>query len=403
LYEKLPKIFSIYFNREGVINEMKKLSGDFEIKNNMMEEMKKITLIAMQNEEKSYLLDKEKFLENNIPENVQVEKEEKKPKFSLKNLFQKKKPSENSKVEREFKNFVKPKVKPPKIPQNSRLNEENLKFIEIKEYVVAIAQMFLIDNEFKNENDKMEIDLEEYSGISSSLKEISEVINSLDKFDEEKEIKIMKDFSKILIDEDGISSFEFINSDIIASLSHYFDSKNMYLEKRIKNFYQIFKEEIKVKSEKEFFVVSQSPLRNMSSFSKSLSSLSPSAKKENSFQTKLTYMMQFINMLQNCLNSVENIQVVNIDNQSFFHNFSIFIKNISKPIEILFQHENNEEINLFVSPLTKLKDLFELYTEKVKKLELLNQQQKEKILKKEKKKNIIENMLNILKKVIKTI
>lgn len=309
LIQKLPEIFNIYFVREGVVGEIKKLSG-----------------ISSKNEELLFDL-----MKNKSKLAFEIAEKEFKQKFDEINKINK----EGEKLE--IPKFIKPFIEPPNLPETSKLFErDSFKSSELAEYVVSSCQIFhktyFLDSSPKN------------SIICEKMKNLCEdLIELMDEDDKEEEKEILTKISKILFDEEGISTFEFINSGIIKTLLKYLQKDRMNL------FLEIFNKEIE--KEKEF-----SPFK-YGSFGTPSSPFQSSPLK-NRLLKSYTFLNELILKIQNSLSSEENLPLIVNDTSSITGSIQNIFENLSRDITIqLLKIGQEESKEIIINPLIEIKNL----------------------------------------------
>jgi hypothetical protein len=376
LIEKLPDVFSIYFVREGVSNEIKKISGLENNKNDvyLIDEMRKKTKIAFDQAIEKFQVSKIEV------EEISKEDEEMKQPVDVLNEITKGMKNLN-KEKNQTKQFVPPIVDPPEIPKSSRIAEsrDSFKNPELMEYVVSSAQLFQKKyvNNFENQ-----------SNICKDMRDFGEeLLDLLEQPNEEDEIELLNKIASILISEEGISTFEFLDSGIISILHKYLKDKT-----KLKIFFSVFDKEAHLESQS---VQSPIPFEKFSNGafdsptigspitstnfgspmvhkgspgSYSASPFRSSSLKSSPFKSKgdNTYLVELIKKIQNCLTQSENLPLIVKDGNSLLLGLASVLNIVAKDFKIQLQSLDDESImfqNVEMSPLEKIKNLCQMIPE----------------------------------------
>eukprot|EP01080_Neovahlkampfia_damariscottae_P001758 gene1758-527_t len=395
LIQKLPDIFSIYFVREGVTNEIKKICGDEKGEITLLDEMKKKTKIAFDvaienyrislQETKDEKMDEEKI----TTENSEDSQKETKKTLDLLNHITKGIKNLNKPEKEKKGQFQKPFVEAPEIPFSSRIAEsrDSFKNPELLEFVVSSAQQFRNKNLLKNDFE---------SNICKSLREVGEeLLELMEQPNEDDETELLNKIAAILISDEGISTFEFLDSGIIKVLSIYLQDKS-----KLHLFLNIFDKEAQIQhsisspmplfDKSAYSIQDGSPLPGTESpsivgspastssifnhqvtgspSSYSASPFRSSSLKSSPFKSKRenTYLIEFVKKIQNCLTQSENLPLIIKETNSLFFGLTSVLGIVSKEFRIQIQSLDNKDMifkDVEVSPLERIKIISEMIPE----------------------------------------
>lgn len=377
--KKLPDIFNMYFVREGVVNQIIKISGRATNDESplMIEQMK----VAVKDAMTKYQLELAEFQQKEKERIAEVKrKKEEKAKAKLeaeqaKAAEQKtdeEKPSEDEEEakQEEEEEEEKPKKAPsapvvqlPTIPVNSRFSDKNcdktmLLNRELVEYAVAIAQL-VHTNYFANDVATSKF----ASPVVSKLHNLSnDLMQLVDMPDPEDEIEALVKIRDLLVSEEGVSNYELMNSKVFKGILHYLTAASNSTKavqqrmERIDRFCACFDKVIEHEQRSRSSSPLSSPLSN-----------SPHRKALQQRPQRYTYYLELCKKVQGCFASLENFPLLVSESLNPMSSVRNAIQMLSKNLKINCEAHNDSSklYKLNMSPLITVGNLADFLAKKL--------------------------------------
>lgn len=351
LSSKLPSIFDIYFLREGVIHRIKAIGGrDPNSKEEfLIDQMRKKTEEAYQKAEQERKEKEERLKKEAIEKNEKIKNKSNDSQSSESESEEQYQDPEKISV-----SWVEPHVDLPKLPKLSRLYCEKhkkspFKNSELVGYAVAKAQL-IFDKYYERTKD-VEMESKNFVKLKTIASSLEKVILSKDT-DVELEESLLRNIRELIISEDGVSNFEFLNSGVAHAIYEYLSRKdgNRPVKERLFLFARIFDEDLPK--------TAASLTRTRSkSFSNTSDMLTADTDSKNNI-TSPTYLTEFVKKLFDALNSVENFNINVSETSSIASNVNAVINKLSKQFKLSLTDEQSKQvITLQVHPLTRVREV----------------------------------------------
>ncbi|KAG2392647.1 hypothetical protein C9374_011372 [Naegleria lovaniensis] len=350
---KLPSIFDMYFLREGVIHRIKAIGGREPNSSEefLLDQMRKKTEETYQKAEQERKEKEERLKKEAIEKNEKIKNKSNNSQSSESETEEQYQDPEKISV-----SWVEPHVDIPKLPKLSRLycekhKKSSFKSSELVGYAVAKAQL-IFDKYYERTKD-VEMESKNFVKLKAIASSLEKTILAKD-INVELEESLLLQIRELIISEDGISNFEFLNSGVAHAIYEYLSRKdgNRSVKERLFLFARILDEDLP----KTAASLTRTRSKSFGNANDMLTAVSNTDNK--SITANPTYLTELVKKLFDAFNSVENFNINVSETSSIASNVNAVINKLSKQFKLSLTDEQSKKvITLQVHPLARVREV----------------------------------------------